>query len=143
MQNHKVIPANRGNGSFLADSRGMVLVLILVFTAVLLLLGAALLTNAFNEKLIAGYQKQELQQQYLAESGLEAGIALLQQDFYSNQVLTCSLMEGSFRVTFENSGSTSRRIRSAGTVGDFTYVLLIEVFLNPDRSLSYGQWQRL
>lgn len=117
--------------------------LVLVFTAVLLLLGAALLTNALNEMLISGYQKQELQQQYLAEAGLEAGIALLQADFYYNQVFTGTLMGGNFRVTFENSGAGSRRIRSAGTVEDFTYVLQIEVNLNPDGSLSYGQWQRL
>jgi hypothetical protein len=120
----------------------MALVLVLVFTAALLILGAALLTNALNEKLITGYQKQELQQQYLAEAGLEAGIALLQTDFYYNQVLTGTLMDGSFQVTFENSGAESRCIRSAGTVDAFTYVLQIEVYLNPDGSLSYSQWQR-
>jgi hypothetical protein len=121
----------------------MALVLVLVFTAALLILGAALLTNALNEKLITGYQKQELQQQYLAEAGLEAGIALLQTDFYYNQVLTGTLMDGSFQVTFEHSGPDSRCIRSAGTVDAFTYVLQIEVYLNPDGSLSYSQWQRL
>jgi Tfp pilus assembly protein PilX len=129
--------------NLLAGNRGMALVLVLVFTAALLILGAALLTNALNEKLITGYQKQELQQQYLAEAGLEAGIALLQTDFYSNQVLTGTLMDGSFQVTFEHSGADSRCIRSAGTVDAFTYVLQIEIYLNPDGSLSYGQWQRL
>lgn len=130
-------------GCLFAGDRGMALVLVLVFTAVLLLLGAALLNIALNEKLITDYQKQELQQQYLAEAGLEAGIALLQIDFYYNQVLTGTLMDGSFRVTFENSGTDRRRIRSAGTVEEFTYMLQIEVYLNPDGSLSYGQWQRL
>lgn len=134
---------SKGNGNILADSRGMALVLVLVFTAALLLLGAALLTNALNEKLITGYQKQELQQQYLAEAGLEAGIALLQADFYYNQVLTGTLMDGSFQVTFENAGVGSRRIKSAGTVDAFTYVLQVEVYLNPDGSIAYGQWQRL
>jgi Tfp pilus assembly protein PilX len=133
----------KGISSLLAGNRGMALVLVLVFTAALLILGAALLTNALNEKLITGYQKQELQQQYLAEAGLEAGIALLQTDFYYNQVLTGTLMDGSFQVTFEHSGADSRCIRSAGTVDAFTYVLQIEVYLNPDGSLSYGQWQRL
>ena len=133
----------RGNNIILADNRGMAMVLILVFTAALLLLGSALLNNALTENIIAGYQKQELQQQYLAEAGLEAGIALLRANFYYNQILTGTLMEGSFRVTFENSGADSRRIKSAGTVDDYTYVLQIEVYLNPDGSLSYGQWQRL
>jgi Tfp pilus assembly protein PilX len=133
----------KGISNLLAGNRGMALVLVLVFTAALLILGAALLTNALNEKLITGYQKQELQQQYLAEAGLEAGIALLQTDFYYNQVLTGTLMDGSFQVTFEHSGADSRCIRSAGTVDAFTYVLQIEVYLNPDGSLSYGQWQRL
>jgi hypothetical protein len=121
----------------------MALVLVLVFTAALLILGAALLTNALNEKLITSYQKQELQQQYLAEAGLEAGIALLQADFYYNQVLAGTLMDGSFRVTFENAGADSRRIKSAGTVDSFTYVLQVEVYLKPDGSIAYGQWQRL
>ena len=125
-----------------ANNRGMALVLVLVFTAVLLLLGAALLNNAVTENIIAGYQKQEFQQQYLAEAGLEAGIALLQEDFYYNQVLTGILMDGSFRVSFENSVAESRRIRSTGTVDDYTVELQVDVFLNPDGSLSYGQWQR-
>ncbi len=133
----------KGNGNILSGNRGMALVLVLVFTAALLLLGMALLTNALNEKLITSYQKQELQQQYLAEAGLEAGIALLQADFYYNQSLTGKLMDGSFQVTFENSGTDSRRIRSAGTVDDFTYVLQVEVYLNPDGSIACGQWQRL
>lgn len=128
---------------YFTDLRGMALVLVMVFTAVLLLLGAALLNNALTETIIAGYQKQEFQQQYLAEAGLEAGIALLQEDFYYNQVLTGTLMNGSFRVIFENSGADSRRIISAGTVDDFTYVLQLEVFLDPAGSLTYGQWQRL
>ena len=126
-----------------ANNRGMALVLVLVFTAVLLLLGAALLNNAVTEKIIAGYQKQEFQQQYLAEAGLEAGIALLQEDFYYNQVLTGTLMDGSFRVSFETGGAGGRRIRSAGTVDGYTVELQIEVFLNLDGSLSYGLWQRL
>jgi Tfp pilus assembly protein PilX len=134
---------SKSNGNILADNRGMALVLVLVFTAALLLLGAALLTNALNEKLITSYQKQELQQQYLAEAGLEAGIALLQADFYYNQVLAGTLMDGSFRVTFENAGADSRRIKSAGTVDSFTYVLQVEVYLKPDGSIAYGQWQRL
>lgn len=133
----------KGKTSYLTDNRGIVLVLILVFTAVLLLLGAALLSNALSEKLITGYQKQELQQQYLAEAGLEAGIAMLQEDFYYNQSLTGALMEGSYLVTFENCGSDCRRIRSAGTVEEFTYLLQIDVYLKPDGSLAYGQWQKL
>jgi len=127
----------------LAVEHGIALVLVLVFTAAIMLLGTALLTNALNEMLITGYQKQELQQLYLAEAGLEAGIAMLQADFFYNQPLTGDLMDGSFRVTFENSSADSRRIRSAGTVDEFTYVLQIEVYLHPDGSLSYGQWQRL
>jgi len=128
---------------FANDDRGMALVLVLIFTAVLLLLGSALLNNAVTELIIAGYQKQELQQQYLAEAGLEAGIALLQADFYYNQVLTGTLMDGSFRVIFEHNGADSRRIRSTGTVDGYRFELQVEVFLNPDGSLSYGQWKRL
>ncbi len=134
---------SKGKKHILAGNLGMALVLVLVFTALLLLLGAALLTNALNEKLITTYQKQELQQQYLAEAGLEAGIAMLQADFYYNQPLTGALMNGSFRVTYENSGADSRRIRSAGTIDGFTYMLQIDVSLNPDGSITYGQWQRL
>ncbi len=128
---------------YFTDNRGMALVLVLVFTAVLLLLGAALLGNALSEKMITAYQEQELQLKYLAEAGLEAGIALLQTDFHYNQILSGTLMGGSFRVSFANSGTGSRLVRSAGTVDDFTYVLQIEIHLNPDGSLAYGRWQRL
>lgn len=128
---------------YFADDRGMALILVLIFTTVLLLLGTALLNNALTESLISGYHKQELQQQYLAEAGLEFGIAVLQTDFYYNQILTGTLMDGSFRVTFENSGLESRRIRSTGIVEGYTFELQLEVNLNPDGSFYYGQWQRL
>jgi hypothetical protein len=122
---------------------GLVLVLVLVFTAALLLLGTALISTAASENLIAAYQGQDIRKQYLAEAGLEAGLALIRYDFFSEQVLVGNLMDGSYRVSFENVGAGGRRIRSAGTIGDFTLELEVYVELNPDGTIIIGQWQRL
>ena len=134
---------NRQKGS--ADSReaGLVLVLVLVFTAALLLLGTALISTAASENLIAAYQGQDIRKYYLAEAGLEAGLALIRHDFYCEQVLTGNLMDGSYRVSFEDLSATGRIIRSAGTIGDFTLELEVYVELNPDGTITIGKWQRL
>jgi hypothetical protein len=127
----------------LKGDSGMILVLVLVFTTAMMLLGSALLANAVSEKQIALYQAQDLRKQYLAEAGLEAGITVLMQDFYYSGELTGSLMDGSYRVTFENSGSDTRRIKSAATIESYTLELVLNVVLNPDGSLSIGEWKKL
>jgi hypothetical protein len=122
---------------------GLVLALVLVFTGALLLLGTALISTAANEKLIATYQAQDIRKHYLAEAGLEAGLAVLQHDFNSDLVLTGNLMDGSYLVTFEGTESANRKIRSAGTIDNFTLELVIDVELNPDGTITSGEWKRL
>lgn len=125
------------------NDKGMALVLVLVFTTALLLLGGALITNALNEKLIAVYQIQEIKQQYLAEAGLEAGLAILMEDFFYNGELRGSLMDGEFIVQFENTGSTGRRIRSTGKLDDYQIEITLTVKLNEDGTLTVEEWKRL
>lgn len=57
--------------------RGSLLVMVAVYTAVLLMLGGALLTCAMTEQLIACNQEEEMRLYYIAEAGIEAGVAAL------------------------------------------------------------------
>jgi len=77
---------------------GMALPLVLIFSAALLAFGAALLNYSLNERLIAGYYIQDIKKYYLAESGLEAGYAVLQDNFHFQGTLKGALDEGTFTV---------------------------------------------
>ena len=105
---------------------GLALVAVLVFTATLFAFGAALLTYAVNEKLIADYYGQDTQKYYLAESGIEVGLAVLQENFYSDIEISGSIGPGCFSVSFTDIAENLRRIDSTGILGD--YVLELQAF---------------
>lgn len=95
--------------------RGAALVMVLVFTGALMLLGAALLTYSFNEIIIADYHAREAVLYYIAEAGLEAGIAALRQDFNRMEGLAGELAEGHFTVVFSDISPERRLITSTAT----------------------------
>ncbi len=111
-----------------ADVRGMALVMVLVFSSALLLLGAALLTYSFNEKLIADYQQEEVQLYYITEAGLEAGLAALRRDFFHNGQISGPLNGGSFKTNFATPAPGKRGITSEGALGRYrkTITLIAE-----------------
>lgn len=107
----------------------MALVLVLIFTAALMVLGAALLTFAVNEKLIASYNAQDIRLYYIAEAGAEAGIALLQEEFNYSGVLNGSVGGGSYKVSFYDIDSSSRDVVSVGTLNGYNKTVTVTIEL--------------
>ncbi len=106
---------------------GMALVLVLVFTGLLLTIGSALLTFAFNEKQISEYQTQDIRQFYLAEAGIETALAALNENFYHREPFSAELGGGFFSVTFEETAAGRLLIHSSGTVEDGKTTLTVAV----------------
>ncbi len=113
--------------------QGMALVLVLVFTAALMVLGTALITYAVNEKLIANYNSQDIRLYYIAEAGTETGIAALQQDFYYEGNLSGFLDGGSFTVSFKTVDSYNRDVISVGTLDGNKKTITISMELKTDQ----------
>ena len=78
--------------------RGSLLVMVAVYTAVLLMLGGALLTCAMTEQLIACNQEEEMRLYYIAEAGMEAGVAALACFFDYDRPISGSVGDGSYHV---------------------------------------------
>lgn len=132
-------------GLSFSPEKGMAMVLVLVFTAALLVMGTALISFAVNENLIAGYNALDIRLYYIAEAGVEAGIALLQDDFYYNSIVTGSLGEGSYNVTFRNIDTFSRDIVSVGSLQGYSRTLSVTMELNsePNNSTTtVRQWHK-
>ncbi len=118
----------------------MALVLILVFTAALMVLGTALLSYAANERQIADYYCQDPAKYYLAEAGLETGLAALQKDFYYDQEIAGALGPGSFRVRFEDVSDNRRLVISEGLLEGYRLELTVLVEYDPEGGLSITEW---
>ncbi len=111
------------------SKEGMALILVLVFTAALFVLGSALLTNAVNEKLIANYNSDDIRLHYIAEAGAEAGIAVLQQDFLYDGILSGPLGEGTYQVTFKDVSTGCRDIIASATLGTYSKTIRVTMTL--------------
>lgn len=110
------------------NKSGMALVMVLVFSSTLLLFGAALLTYSFNEKIIADYQEEEVRLYYIAEAGLEAGLAALRRNFSHQARISGTLNGGSFQANFATPAPGKRSITSIGALGRYrkTVTLIAE-----------------
>lgn len=62
---------------FLPDERGGLLFLVLFLVLSLMTAGAVFLQSSLNERAIAGNYEQKIRAQYIAEAGVEVGLALL------------------------------------------------------------------
>lgn len=62
---------------FLADERGGLLLLVLFLVLSLMTAGAFFLQGSLNERAIAGNYEKKIRAQYIAEAGVEVGLALL------------------------------------------------------------------
>lgn len=118
----------------------MAVVMVLVFTGVLMALGGALITYSSNEMLIARYQAMDVEKYYIAEAGLEAGIAALQADFNYQGTINGSIARGSFEVKFEDITAARRRITATGMLDDYITVLSVTVEKEPDQDLKVVEW---
>lgn len=109
------------------DHQGMALVLVLVFTAALMVLGTALISFAVNEKLITNYNSLDIRLYYIAEAGAEAGIAILKQDFNYSGELNGTVGGGTFLVSFKTISSHQREITALGSLDDYSKKLKVTV----------------
>jgi len=64
---------------YVKENKGSVLLMMLFIIAVLMLPGAALLKNAFNERKIAENYLYKIKAHYFAEAGIEIALALLKE----------------------------------------------------------------
>ncbi len=122
------------------DENGMALVLVLVFTGLLLTIGSALLTFAFNEKQISVYQTQDIRQFYLAEAGIETALAVLNENFYNREPFSAELGGGVFSVTFEETDTDILLIHSSGSVEDGKTTLTVAVEQTDNSGVYITEW---
>ena len=120
--------------------KGMALVLVLVFSAVLMVCGTAMITYSVNEKMISNYQNQDTFKYYLAESGVEIGLAALQNDFFFDAEIRGTMTEGSFTVNFTDVTENERVIISEGFLEDYCLVLHVTVKNDPEAGLIITDW---
>ena len=83
------------------DSRGSVLVIVLLVFAGLLILGGALAAVSYTEMLIAHNQEQDLKLCYITEAGVEAGIAAVQSSAQCSGPIEGEIGGGSYKVQVE------------------------------------------
>ncbi len=120
--------------------RGMALVLVLVFTAALMVFGTAMLTYAVTEQQIADYSSEDKTKYYLAESGLEVGLAALHKDFYRDQEIRGTLGKGNFSVNFSELNENRRTIISEGFLGEYSIKLQVIVENDSEKGLLIVEW---
>ncbi len=128
------------NYSIRYKQSGMALPLVLIFTTALLAFGAALLNYSLNERIIAGYYSQDINKYYLAESGLEAGYAILQKDFYYQGEISGSLEKGSFTVAFIDVPPQRRLIVAEGKLEQYSLELKMLVENDPISGPVIIEW---
>ncbi len=148
--------------ALLLPERGMALALVMIFTGTLMVLGAAVITYAVNERIIAGYNSSDVQLYYIVEGGLETGIAVLQEDFYYDHELSGSMGGGAFNLYFsdeyqhysENHEDEEgqeyyegldqvRFVRSVGTLGEHSKSMTVAVKKDAEEKISILRWYRI
>lgn len=141
---------------------GMALAIVLVFTALLMMLGVAVLGFAANEKLITGYHSSEIRLFYIVEGGLETGLAVIREDFYYAGELTGSIEEGIFTISFSDEyehykmeghdeegqeyyeGDDSVRfVRCVGTLGEHSKVRSIALEKDEQGRVTVLRWYKI
>jgi hypothetical protein len=123
--------------------QGMALVLVLIFTAALMILGTALIYYAVNEKLIANLHVLDIRLYYIAEAGAEAGIALLQEEFGYKGTLNGTVGGGSYAVTFHSIDKNCRNIVSVGQLNGYSRTISVSMELKGEsegQSVVVRQW---
>ncbi len=115
----------------LAEERGTVLLLVLVAMQLLLVMSSSLFSIAMVERQISHYQGQDICLHYLAEAGLELGVASLKEDFHRAHPLEGEMAGGFYRVTFETVDPETRRVISTARLEGHELLLAVLVEANP------------
>lgn len=122
------------------DENGLALATALVFTALLLLLLGALASQAVSEARIASYQALGVRNRYLAEGGLEMGLAVLRQDYEYEGSFTVTLEEGSITVLITGGPGESRMITATAFLEDSRRELQVTVEKDPAGNPIVTRW---
>ncbi|MGI6097039.1 MAG: pilus assembly PilX family protein [Dethiobacteria bacterium] len=114
---------------------GSALLTVLAFMLVLTIIGTAFIGNSLTEAKIAVSQMHNVQAYYIAEAGLEIGIAALRCDFGfappNGSPLTGVLNGGTYTVTFDNISDVKRKVLSTATYNNVEAIVVAEVELAP------------
>ncbi len=120
---------------------GFILVAVLIFTAALLILGSALVAYSTSEKRIAAYHRHDSALYYITEAGLEAGHAVIGNNFEHRDGFGGAMGEGAYTVNFVFPGADGdlgrhqRKVVSTGVLGGDTLSLELICGVDP----IYGQ----
>jgi hypothetical protein len=107
------------------EERGNALLLVIVVVGILTMLSAAFVNVITNEYRNADWQKKWVQEFYLAEGGLNKGIALVKENWLGGgdgivpDLIDEPLGNGTYSVHFDNTGDTLN-ITSTGTIPGIT-----------------------
>lgn len=114
---------------FIKTERGSALVIVLVATASLLILGGALMNYSLNERFIATHQERNVNLYYIAEAGIEEGVAVKRRSFHHSQGFEGEIGKGRYEVSFEFISMDKWKIISTGYLGDENLTLAVIVEL--------------
>lgn len=109
------------------NSKGSALVVVIIVMAVLTILGSSLLTVSLAESKHAIHQEKKTQAHYLARSGIEIGLNILDTALNNDNTKYIGDLEGLrnfLNTSVGNSGSTNR-IYTVNDIGSFTIDFLI------------------
>lgn len=128
--------------ALITGQKGMALVLVLVFSATLMVLGSALISYAVNEKLITTYSNSNIRLYYLAEAGIEAAIALLQEDSTFAGTIKGQLNDGTYQADINSSDQSAIIVRSRASLGKYDKYLTVILEVNEEGQLKINKWQK-
>ncbi len=158
-----MIKAHRYSPAAIAtQEKGMALALVIIFAGTLMVLGTAVFTYAFNERIIAGYNSSDIRLYYIVEGGLETGIAVIKEDFNHEDELSGSIGEGVFSIYFtgeyehhsdhqeDEEGEQYyegqelvRFVRCVGTLGEHSKVMTVALEKDTAGEVHILRWYKI
>lgn len=131
-------PVRRINGD-----RGSALVMVLIFTAALLMIGSFFLRLSLTEARISSNHRDEVALWYLAEAGAEVGVGVLSKDFNHETPVEGEIGGGGYQVNFVIPPDPDypflledqRLVISRGNLYDREFTLQVLVWINPGNGM--------
>lgn len=120
----------------------MAVVLVLVFCTALMVLGSALVSYAVNEKLITAYNSRNISLYYLAEAGVEAAIAVLQEDSSYTGTVTGHLNSGTYQARVTLLDQQEVAIQSVATLEGYEKYLTVILVFGEEGKLKVKDWRK-
>lgn len=116
----------------LKNESGQALFLVTMVIMVLLLVGAAAMTSAYNCRLRSFEEKKTVQAAYIAEAGVEKALARIKDDYTWLKGLPCNVSEGYIpELLFNTEEAGEKRFNYAGGLIENVKVTRTSVESNP------------